>query len=405
MSEPNNLYLREQFNVKGIIKQMDSVLISVIVPIFNVSEYLPQCIESIINQTYKNLEIILVDDGSTDDSGAICEEYKVKDARIRVLHKKNEGLVRARKEGLKTAHGEYVAFVDGDDSIDNIMYEEMLKVAVSSQVDVVNTGLKRAGNATMLSPDFNLTSGRYDVVEILTDSVLDLNVENIVSHNLCNKLFKKEIINKCYTLVPDTQSFGEDWLCFCACMCESVSLVSLDKAYYNYTVRENSLSHEYSAKCFLNATNLYKAFIDLFKYYGIYDELKSAVDNVLKYLIIDALRKSDSNIIVQKYSFPSLDTLHNKRIIIYGAGMAGRDYYAELSRYRDIQIVAWVDKKFNNIKYKFCDVESIDIINHIDFDYIIISNIYMDVALGIKDELKKMGVSENKIIWSAPLLV
>ena len=90
-------------------------IVSVIVPIYNVEKYLDRCISSIINQTYKNLEIILVDDGSTDKSGAICDNYKIKDCRIKVIHKQNGGLGYARNSGLDVATGQYVTFIDGDD--------------------------------------------------------------------------------------------------------------------------------------------------------------------------------------------------------------------------------------------------------------------------------------------------
>ena len=119
-------------------------LISVIVPVYNVEEYLPKCIESIINQTYKNLEIILVDDGSTDNSGRICDEYAKKDDRIIVFHKENGGLSDARNCGIDAATGDWVQFVDSDDYIHQTMVEKMYssckrnqtKLAVCGRVDV-----------------------------------------------------------------------------------------------------------------------------------------------------------------------------------------------------------------------------------------------------------------------------
>ena len=101
-------------------------LISVIVPVYNVAEYLSRCVDSILAQSYENLQIILVDDGSTDDSGKICEEYAKKDARIQVIHQNNGGLSSARNAGLDLASGEYIGFVDSDDWIEPEMYAEML---------------------------------------------------------------------------------------------------------------------------------------------------------------------------------------------------------------------------------------------------------------------------------------
>ena len=104
---------------------MHKELISIIVPVYNVEKYVEKCINSIINQTYKNLQIILVDDGSKDNSGKICDEFKLKDNRIEVIHKNNGGLSDARNAGLKLAKGDYIGFVDSDDYIEADMYETL----------------------------------------------------------------------------------------------------------------------------------------------------------------------------------------------------------------------------------------------------------------------------------------
>ncbi len=107
-------------------------MLSVIVPIYNVEKYLVKCIESIINQQYKQLEILLIDDGSTDGCSQICDEFEKIDCRIKVFHKDNEGLVRARKLGLSYSTGEYVAFVDGDDWIEPNMYSYLIDIIENS---------------------------------------------------------------------------------------------------------------------------------------------------------------------------------------------------------------------------------------------------------------------------------
>ena len=109
--------------------------ISIIVPIYNIEEYLEKCISSIIKQTYTNLQIILVDDGSPDGSPLICDEYAKKDRRVKVIHKKNGGLVSARKAGLKIAQGEYICFVDGDDFVSNDMLETYERALGREKVD------------------------------------------------------------------------------------------------------------------------------------------------------------------------------------------------------------------------------------------------------------------------------
>ena len=113
-----------------------SDLISVIVPVYNVEDYLDRCINSIINQTYKNLEIILVDDGSTDSSGRKCDDFALKDDRIKVLHKENGGVSSARNAGLDVATGDYIGFVDSDDTIESNMYELLFNNAIEYHTKV-----------------------------------------------------------------------------------------------------------------------------------------------------------------------------------------------------------------------------------------------------------------------------
>ena len=105
-------------------------LISVIIPVYNIEQYLPRCLDSVIAQTYNNLEIILVDDGSTDSSGEICDKYSLLDNRIKVIHKSNGGVSSARNEGLEVAKGDYIGFVDGDDIIEKDMYQILLDNAI-----------------------------------------------------------------------------------------------------------------------------------------------------------------------------------------------------------------------------------------------------------------------------------
>lgn len=124
---------------------MNRKLVSVIVPVYNVESYLEKCILSLVSQTYKNLEIILVDDGSTDKSSEICDEWALQDSRIRVIHKKNGGLSDARNAGLDVATGEYIAFVDSDDYIENNMISVLYEALIKHQADMAIGGVSHVG--------------------------------------------------------------------------------------------------------------------------------------------------------------------------------------------------------------------------------------------------------------------
>ena len=222
---------------------MEKFQISIIVPIYNVEKYVRQCIESIINQTYKNLQIILVDDGSTDTSGLICDEYASIDDRIEVIHKKNGGLVTARKIGLQKAKGEYIGFVDGDDYIDDNMYESLLGYILKQDVDMVHTGYwHEKGNATYSNTNFE--TGFIECPE--DKSLLLRNIllqHNNIEHSIWSKLFKRSLIVKSYYDVNDECSYGEDLVCMISTIINADRIYILNRAYYHYRVRSESLSH------------------------------------------------------------------------------------------------------------------------------------------------------------------
>ncbi len=162
-------------------------MISVIVPVYNVELYLSQCIESIINQTYKDIEIILIDDGSPDNCGRICDEYAKKDSRVRVFHKENGGLSNARNYGIEKASGEYIGFVDSDDWLEPEMYETLINVAKENRADIVNCGfyyefLKRTVIRENIEKKFDNT---IDLCKALLNNEIVTGVWNKLFHRSC----------------------------------------------------------------------------------------------------------------------------------------------------------------------------------------------------------------------------
>lgn len=168
---------------------MDS-LISVIVPIYNVEKYLDRCVDSIINQTYKNLEIILVDDGSPDNCPKMCDDYAEKDSRIKVVHKENGGLSDARNVGMEVATGEYVSFIDSDDYVSLDFYETLLETIVDNDSDIVECGVvKFYENEKFDKYNDDLKVTNYDTVDAL-DGLIN---ENPFKQHVWNKLYKSNI--------------------------------------------------------------------------------------------------------------------------------------------------------------------------------------------------------------------
>lgn len=152
---------------------MEKVFFSIIIPVYNVEKYLCQCIDSVLNQNYKNFEIILIDDGSKDNSGKICDDYAKKDTRIKVYHKENEGLSAARNDGLKKANGEYILFIDSDDFIFENVLEKISKVCENENADIIFLkGFKYFDENNIIELDqdikFEKTLEKEEIIEYLT---------------------------------------------------------------------------------------------------------------------------------------------------------------------------------------------------------------------------------------------
>ena len=181
-------------------------MISVIVPVYNVQDYLPRCIDSILSQSYKDIEIILVDDGSPDDCGRICDEYSQKDSRIVVVHKVNGGLSSARNAGLDIAKGEYISFVDSDDWLDNHFIENLHNALISTDAQMSACTFCRTKGDEATRRQFD-----EDISTITTDRYACVFDESSYAGYACNKLFSKDVIDK-YNLRFDEKIFnGEDF--------------------------------------------------------------------------------------------------------------------------------------------------------------------------------------------------
>lgn len=274
----------------------DSKMISVIVPIFNVQKYLNKCIDSICNQTYKDLEIILVDDGSIDDSGKICDEYAHKDSRIKVIHKSNGGLSDARNKGLDVASGEFVAFVDGDDYIHPDMYANLLRVMNDSKADIVCCDYKKVAENEMISAD--CSKGEYtsyrekDIIRQIWED----NVKTVVQWN---KLYKAEIFSK---LRYPIGRYHEDSFIIHHILQKCKIYTVVNQELYYYVQRSDSIMSNFKMKRVEDAVDAYKDRIELFTKTGcregvlvtkkqIVDELMYIIDTQLRNNNISAARQ------------------------------------------------------------------------------------------------------------------
>ncbi len=211
-------------------------MISVIVPIYNIENHLSKCLYSILNQTYKDFELILVDDGSTDTSGAICDEFAEKDNRITVIHKENGGVSSARNEGLSYARGEYITFVDGDDFVNDRMLEILLKNAQEHNCDISCCQLQTVYDNGTKTKSFANKSGVIPKEKIIENYFFDAFTKEIM-YSQCNKIFKKELLLNIYY---KDYKYGEDILFVFEALSKSNGIYYDDYIGYLYLRREDS---------------------------------------------------------------------------------------------------------------------------------------------------------------------
>ncbi len=240
--------------------------ISVIIPIYNVEQYLPKCIESVINQTYKNLEIILVDDGSPDKCPEICDEFAKKDNRIRVIHQKNGGLSAARNAGLEIASGDYFAFLDSDDWADDNMYDTLLQLALKHDADIVECGYKYIKNeGTLIVSRVNTGEVKlYDNIDALSALYFGDQLWGGISIVVWNKLYKSSLLSKLRFL---NGAVNEDVEYTPRALYLSQRIVKINSNLHNFNIRPNSISRSNLNMKHLTVIDSKKSASDFFQHY------------------------------------------------------------------------------------------------------------------------------------------
>ena len=228
--------------------------LSIIVPIYNIDKYLKQAVDSLINQNGNFYEVILVDDGSTDDCYQICEQYK-NDSRVQVIHKKNGGLVSARKAGLAVAHGEFVTFLDGDDWIDADYYSRMLQKIKEEDTEIVCSGYihEYIDEGEKIEFRNKTESGKYqgqDLEKLKIDIFYNPPFFNFrIIPTVWSKVFRKDMLEKYLNMVPNGITMGEDVVCSLPYILNSKSIYVMNENIgYHYRYVSNSMSNEYSLK-------------------------------------------------------------------------------------------------------------------------------------------------------------
>ena len=278
--------LQESFEIRQ--QENDKPLISVVIPVYNAEKYLVACLDSVCRQTYKNLQIIIVNDGSTDRSGIMCDEYALRDNRFEVYHQKNAGQATARNEALKKARGEWIAFLDNDDIIEAEMYEKLLNNAMENHVLISGCAtLTIQENGNSYSTFSDMKSGVYDA------EYFNLAILYQTKHAwgaVWNKIWHVSMKN--YLYFPDGMQLEDYWVSLKAY--NAVGKVYFDnRAMYHWYHRTHSQSHKKFSEQKLSIMTVSKKISDFFENYGSAKEKKGGYyfDFSMRLSVIDGMIK------------------------------------------------------------------------------------------------------------------
>lgn len=246
---------------------MNKDLISIIIPIYNVEKFLPYSLERIINQSYNNIEIILVNDGSTDNSKIICQEYEKRDKRIKLINQKNQGAASARNTGIHNARGEYIGFMDPDDAISLQFYECLYKLIKDTNADITECATVQISESEFFNNKY-----KFDEIDDLEYETVNKKgalhrIHNeeiyIVGKSLVvwNKLYKKELWDK--VRFPEGKRYEDDATTY-KIFYQINKLVSTEKILHNYVQRENSAMHQEFSENRLEALDVFDEHVKFF---------------------------------------------------------------------------------------------------------------------------------------------
>lgn len=378
-------------------------MLSVIVPAYNLENYIEECIQSICTQTYSDIEIIVINDGSVDKTGEICDRLNAEDKRIHVIHQSNKGVMAARIRGVNEAKGKWISFVDGDDYLDRNMYSAMLSNCAGS--DLITCGLRREEKhiAQIVLDDF--AAGRYegdDYRNLLACAIYDFTSEKQqrLTPWLVNKIFRtdvmKEVAKECrhYKI-----TYAEDSVMLYRYLLKCKTVYICKDVFYTYRYREESAIHSRKDDILIDINQVYIALKDRFE---IEDKNLHLIEQLQKWIVIMtgyAFRnqmKFNEDICPIEF-LVDVEALTSKRVVIYGAGKCGRDYVRQL-RQNDIVPVLWVDRH-----PKESNIHSPESLKNIEFDCLIIAVNSRELAEEIKKDLLAMDIGTEKIHWRKPV--
>lgn len=384
-------------------------MVSVIVPVYNVVDYLPRCIESILRQTYSDLEIILVDDGSQDGSEVLCDRYAIEDSRIIVVHQRNSGVAVARNVGVEYATGDLIVFVDADDWIESESIKQ--RVAAIGTSDLLSAGyVKDYGSQGMCIED-DIPIGTYrgsNFADVLNRMIYCNDHKfNDTFSSIWNKVFRTHLLKRCCSSIDVCLHYEEDAALVYTYVLQCDSITIGENSGYHYCVRDTSAVHS-NYEFFLRDVN--DLYIYLRRIFGkavwknaLLIPLQRWIAELTIYGVNEKLGFCD-DVKIPMYVLPYRELIENRRVVLFGAGKIGRDYFIGMRNANRLPI-HWVDNGSAGREIFGAIIEPTSILRSMDYDYILIAVKEYKMAENIKGELLEKGVSLDKILWQAPNLI
>ncbi len=397
------------------VKEQYMVKISVIIPIYNSGQYLSRCLNSVLNQTFQSMEIILVDDGSKDDSLNICKRYALEDERIIVLHQENGGSTKARKLGLEVSQGEYIAFVDSDDWIEACLLENLYKLTEKGQADIVASGCSIEQDGEVIKAGNRFEEGFYDkknLEEQVYPRMLYFEGTGLFQFGILQymwgKLFKRDVIEPCLNNLDERIFDGEDVACvFDTCLRASAIVID-NHPYYHYMRRDDSIcTGKRDERYFVNAVHLHhymeQVFLDSSYPEIMLLQLKYFMNSFINNGTLDIFGYGyEKSNVAGWWSLPPIPADKKYKIAIFSAGNVGQSYYKQLKQLDNVEVVLWVDNyKYGN-KIEGMMITHPDSLKEIFWDYVLVAVKKRKIADEIRGCLLECGVTERKILYQEP---
>lgn len=390
---------------------MRNELISVIITVYNTEKYLRECVDSVVTQTYQNIEIILVDDGSTDASPGICDEYAGKDSRVHVIHKSNEGAPKARKAGYEASKGEYLSIIDADDWLESDMIEKLYRTVIEQNVQIAMCGRFEESGRESRPVKQGIGAGRYSGSQ-LSEEIFPRMIVNQeffewgIFPSFWDKLFKRETLVPHIMDVDDRLPMGNDAAGVYPTLLHAESIYILDECLYHYRQIAGSMVRRVKKdrqikegfRLLYHTVNLTFA-----RYSDVYDLRKQWLEYVLFLMVprADALYEDFEKM---DFLFPFSGVKKGSSVILYGMGTYGKRLYQFLSETKFCNVVAAVDRNYEELRSQGFPVESPEAISQYDYNAIVVTLSFAKARKAVYEYLIKHYPKEKIFLMDEELI-